>query len=129
MRLHEAHPQRERLCPVGLEELLCPTGLIERSHVVFMPRIGQFVGIQPDARRVLERTPWWFGCHAVRYGLGLHVLGPRASEFLLREGHIESVETWLGRPVEMHFAVDRSRVACFFQLARQGRLVFRQWRR
>ena len=51
---------------------------------------------------------------------------PCARQFLFGDRHVEAMQSWLGRLIEVHLAEHRSGVAGPFQLAGEGGLVIRE---
>ena len=63
MRLLKADPQCERIAAMFRQELAGVLHGPRAPHARFEPREGKFVGVQPDARRILEGSPLGLGAN------------------------------------------------------------------
>ena len=106
------------------QELHRPAHLIGGAHILVEAAVGQFIGIEPDAGGILERSPRRLDGGARRKRAGLGVLLPFAGEHVFGAGDFEAMDSGNARPLEMHLAEDGRGVTGLAKLAGQGGLVF-----
>ena len=103
--------------------------LIERAHVLFEARVGEFFRVEPDTGGIFEGMPGRFGRQACGNGARLDGLVPIASYFAFGSGDIKAVQAGLTGHVEMHFAKNGGGITGLLQLTREGGFVFGERRR
>jgi hypothetical protein len=128
MRLVETYPQRKRGVLAFFEKLRRPARDVSPEHVLVIARERQLVGVQPDARGILERPPGRLGPDLGRYGLRPNLRLPGLPHRVFGHDHLEAVQTRRGGTIEMHLAESRGPVAGGAQLPRQRRLALFQRR-
>ncbi len=123
VRLHETHPHRK--WPRGILFQIPHRARrdVRAQHLRLDPGIGQFVGIEPDSRRILKRLPRRLGTRLRRNRLRLHVPHPRCADFVFGHHEVETEQSRSCRPIEMHLTEDRGGVARGLELSRERRFV------
>ena len=126
MRLLKAHPEREGIRFMFIQEM---AGLLRHpgaAHLFIAARERQFLGVQPDARGILHWAPRRLGANRCEIRRRSHGIRPSLLNHIFGPGGRKAMQSRPPRSVEVHLAKHGRFVSVRCQRLRQSRTVVRQ---